>query len=104
MACSRRPSFAYWPPNNPRIAEAACYTGRGMSSGFKTFKLLPELQQAIDEAGYGTPTPIQVAAIPLLLEGRDLVGVAETGTGKTLAYLLPILQRLGPPAPDPRAL
>ncbi len=50
--------------------------------------------RAINESGYDTPTPIQDAAIPLVLSGRDIVGTAQTGTGKTAAFVLPILQRL----------
>jgi ATP-dependent RNA helicase RhlE len=63
-----------------------------MTGSFRQFGLREELQRALDEAGYTSPTPIQVKAIPLVLAGHDLVGVAQTGTGKTLAYLLPILQ------------
>ena len=54
----------------------------------------PLLQHAVAEEGYLTPTPIQEQAIPRLLEGRDLLGCAQTGTGKTAAFLLPILHRL----------
>ena len=63
-----------------------------MTASFRQFGLREELQRALDEAGYTSPTPIQLKAIPLVLGGHDLVGVAQTGTGKTLAYLLPILQ------------
>jgi ATP-dependent RNA helicase RhlE len=63
-----------------------------MTASFRQFGLREELQRALDEAGYTSPTPIQIKAIPLVLAGHDLVGVAQTGTGKTLAYLLPILQ------------
>ena len=56
--------------------------------------LLPELQRAVTDAGYTTPTPVQTQCIPHLLEGRDLLGSAQTGTGKTAAFMLPLLQYL----------
>lgn len=61
---------------------------------FSDLKLIAPLQKALQEAGYDTPTPIQAQAIPYLLEGRDLLGVAQTGTGKTAAFALPILNQL----------
>lgn len=61
---------------------------------FSELKLSEPLQKALIEAGYTTPTPIQSKAIPSLLEGRDLLGVAQTGTGKTAAFALPIIDRL----------
>ena len=57
-------------------------------------RLDQKLQHAIKDAGYATPTPIQEKAIPYLLEGRDLIGCAQTGTGKTAAFMLPILNHL----------
>jgi ATP-dependent RNA helicase RhlE len=63
-------------------------------SHFSDLGLLPALEGAVREAGYATPTPIQAQAIPFLLEGRDLLGCARTGTGKTAAFALPILQHL----------
>ena len=57
-------------------------------------KLDQKLQHAIKDAGYETPTPIQEKAIPYLLAGRDLIGCAQTGTGKTAAFMLPILNHL----------
>ena len=67
--------------------------GRG-ASGFADLTLAPELCHVLSGLGYEEPTPIQLAAIPPLLEGRDLVGQAATGTGKTAAFALPILQRI----------
>lgn len=61
---------------------------------FKQLNLIEPVQRAVREAGYTHPTPIQEAAIPSLLEGRDLLGCAQTGTGKTAAFALPIIQRL----------
>jgi len=61
---------------------------------FQDLPLIPELQSAIAKAGYVTPTPIQQAAIPPALRGRDILGCAQTGTGKTAAFSLPILQRI----------
>ncbi|MCF7854482.1 MAG: DEAD/DEAH box helicase [Candidatus Pacebacteria bacterium] len=58
--------------------------------------LIPELQRAVTAAGYTTPTPIQEQCIPHLLQGRDLMGSAQTGTGKTAAFALPLLQLLAP--------
>ncbi|MCU7844592.1 MAG: DEAD/DEAH box helicase [Candidatus Thiodiazotropha sp. (ex Monitilora ramsayi)] len=61
---------------------------------FSSLALAPEMLQAIREMGYETPTPIQAESIPPLLEGRDLLGQAQTGTGKTAAFALPLLSRL----------
>jgi len=66
----------------------------GGASGFADLTLAPELCHVLSGLGYEEPTPIQLAAIPPLLEGRDLVGQAATGTGKTAAFALPVLQRL----------
>ena len=61
---------------------------------FKELNLLPEILRAADDAGYVVPSPIQEKAIPPALEGRDILGCAQTGTGKTAAFAMPILQRL----------
>ena len=61
---------------------------------FHAFNLHPDVTAGITAAGYVTPTPIQVQAIPPVLEGSDVMGLAQTGTGKTAAFVLPILQRL----------
>jgi ATP-dependent RNA helicase RhlE len=61
---------------------------------FADLNLLPELMQALNDEGYTIPTPIQTKAIPSVLAGKDLLGIAQTGTGKTAAFALPILQRL----------
>ena len=70
---------------------------------FKDLGLAKPLLTALAEEGYTTPTPIQALAIPTVLEGRDLLGIAQTGTGKTAAFALPILHRLAAdPRPSPR--
>ena len=70
---------------------------------FKDLGLAKPLLTALAEEGYTTPTPIQALAIPTVLEGRDLLGIAQTGTGKTAAFALPILHRLAAdPRPAPR--
>src|SRR5262245_10483637 len=62
---------------------------------FSDLGLKPELLRAIAEKGYDAPTPIQVRGIPPVLAGRDLLAAAQTGTGKTAVFVLPILQQLG---------
>jgi ATP-dependent RNA helicase RhlE len=72
---------------------------------FSDLGLAPELLRALADKGYDTPTPIQSKTIPFVLEGRDVIAGAPTGTGKTAAFVLPILQRLsGSTARTPRAL
>jgi len=61
---------------------------------FTQFNLDPRLMQGITKAGYETATPIQEAAMPAALRGRDIIGTAQTGTGKTAAFVLPILNKL----------
>ncbi len=74
---------------------------------FEHLGLGPNLLQSIVDVGYTQPTPIQTAAVPHVLAGRDLIGIAQTGTGKTAAFVLPILERLSKtkqPNRNPRAL
>ena len=63
-------------------------------NAFAALGLAPAIVKAICEVGYETPSPIQAQSIPPLLEGRDLLGQAQTGTGKTAAFSLPLLSRL----------
>jgi ATP-dependent RNA helicase DeaD len=74
------------------------------SSGFARFGFAPEVLAALDAIGYSEPSPIQQAAIPELLLGRDLVGQAQTGTGKTAAFALPVLARIDPSQRKPQVL
>ncbi|WP_439543424.1 DEAD/DEAH box helicase [Hyphomicrobium sp.] len=72
-------------------------------TSFSDLRLAEPLLKALDEKGYTIPTPIQAKAIPPVMEGRDLLGIAQTGTGKTAAFALPILHRLAAdPRPAPR--
>jgi ATP-dependent RNA helicase DeaD len=73
-------------------------------SGFARFGFAAEILQALGEIGYSEPSPIQQAAIPELLLGRDLVGQAQTGTGKTAAFALPMLASLDPEQRRPQVL
>lgn len=74
---------------------------------FEALGLIPQLLQNVKRSGYETPTPIQAATIPLVLAGKDVLGCAQTGTGKTAAFALPMLQSLtaNPPKPgSPRVI
>ena len=64
------------------------------AAGFDSLGLGPEILRAIAESGYTTPTPIQAAAIPVVLQGRDVLGIAQTGTGKTASFTLPMIEIL----------
>ncbi len=61
---------------------------------FETFNFHPSVMAGVRALGYSVPTPIQAQAIPLIMQGRDVIGLAQTGTGKTAAFVLPILERL----------
>jgi ATP-dependent RNA helicase DeaD len=82
---------------NPTADEPA---GAPAPSGFAALGLRPELVETLNDLGYEEPTPIQRETIPLLLTGRDLLGQAATGTGKTAAFALPALNALEPGFPD----
>jgi ATP-dependent RNA helicase DeaD len=73
-------------------------------TAFRDLGLAPEIQQALDELGYEEPTPIQEQAIPELLAGHDVIGQAQTGTGKTAAFGLPLLQYLDPSSDEVQAI
>src|SRR5215207_8955604 len=75
-----------------------------MDDSFAALGLAEPLLRSLVEVGYEAPTPIQSAAIPPLLAGRDLIGQAQTGTGKTAAFGLPLLQAIDPAQAVPQAL
>lgn len=78
--------------NAPRVQkEAVVYT---ITNQFTDFKVSNPLMKNILEKGYKTPTPIQDQSIPPILEGRDLIGIANTGTGKTAAFLIPLIEKV----------
>ncbi|HZM43688.1 MAG TPA: DEAD/DEAH box helicase [Burkholderiales bacterium] len=81
-----------------RDAAAAPATSADPASTFAALGLLPELLRAIADQGYEQPTPIQLKAIPVILQRRDVMGAAQTGTGKTAGFTLPLLQFLAPDA------
>ena len=71
---------------------------------FNQLALNKQLLKALDEVGYETPSPIQAQTIPLLLEGKDIIGQAQTGTGKTAAFALPLLSNLDLSQKEPQVL
>lgn len=71
---------------------------------FKDLALSPEILKAIEEIGYVKPSPIQAEAIPVVLSGKDIIGQAQTGTGKTAAFMLPILEKIDPKNRNVQAL
>src|SRR6185369_8851174 len=71
---------------------------------FSALGLDANILKAVQEAGYTEPTPIQSAAVPLVIAGHDLIGIAQTGTGKTAAFTLPILTRLTLQPPERRRI
>jgi ATP-dependent RNA helicase DeaD len=90
--------------NSAQINSAEVKTEATTTSGFARFGFAPELLKALEAIGYLEPSPIQKAAIPELMLGRDLVGQAQTGTGKTAAFALPMLAALDPEQRKPQVL
>ena len=79
-------------------------TEQAPSGFFGGLAIHPKVQKAIDDLGYMAPTPVQAAAIPVLLAGRDVLAQAQTGTGKTAAFAIPVLQLIEPSLRKPQAL
>ena len=79
-------------------------TDTDVSVAFKDLELNPSLLKILDEVGYETPSPIQAQSIPLLLAGRDIIGQAQTGTGKTAAFALPLISNMDMKQHDPQLL
>jgi hypothetical protein len=75
---------------NPVSVEEVVYTPKHT---FGDFKLHPQIVKTVIEQGIESPSPIQDQVIPLILDGEDVIGIAETGTGKTAAFLLPLIQK-----------
>lgn len=73
-------------------------------TSFQDLSLIPDVLKALEDAGYESPTPIQALTIPPILEGKDIIGQAQTGTGKTAAFALPILSQIDVSNCDPQAL
>jgi len=93
-SCERRDRLLSFKVFRNRVPAAAFQKVHPLTS-FSDFSLLAPLQKALAAEGYTKPTPIQTQAIPHALAGRDLLGIAQTGTGKTAAFALPILHTLG---------
>ena len=64
------------------------------SGGFQSYNLSPEVYKAIVQKGYSLPTPIQRRAIPILLQGFNVIAMARTGSGKTASFIIPVVERL----------
>src|SRR5262245_57393793 len=94
---AREAGPADWAPASPGCRAGTVFSGVTESEDQPTFHDLglgTPVLRALTELGYEVPSPIQVGTIPALLEGRDVVGLAQTGTGKTAAFALPILSRI----------
>ena len=80
------------------------HRGGTMYDNFKELGISPEILKAVEDMGFEEPTPIQKASIPIALTGKDLIGQAQTGTGKTAAFGIPILSRIDTSKPGPQAV
>jgi ATP-dependent RNA helicase RhlE len=87
-------SLLEWSPLRAKGMTWLIFLARNSLVNFSNFKLDPRILAGIQASGYKTPTPIQEQAIPYILQGLDLIGLAQTGTGKTAAFVLPLLQSL----------
>ncbi|MEE9602057.1 MAG: DEAD/DEAH box helicase [Thermoguttaceae bacterium] len=95
--CATRDQFTGTIPepiSQSQECDLAKYSQGVLNLNFEHFSFDPRISAGIKSLGYTTPTPIQQQAIPVVLKGRDVLGTAQTGTGKTAAFVLPILQRL----------
>ncbi|GAA4812642.1 DEAD/DEAH box helicase [Tomitella cavernea] len=88
----------------PSAGGAAPVAASSDELSFADLGIAPEVLRALGDVGYETPSPIQAETIPLLLAGRDVVGLAQTGTGKTAAFAVPVLSRIVPGGKKPQAL
>src|ERR1044071_4922760 len=89
-----RPQLPAFRPLDSFRSRTVGRESKGSPMSFSELKLIEPLCRALEAERYEQPTPIQSKAVPLVLQGRDLLGCAQTGTGKTAAFVLPILQRL----------
>jgi len=94
MACSKRHSLSWWVFCRIRAFLPVLILYRQKSMSFSSLGLIEPLLRAVSEKGYETPSPIQLEAIPAVLSGRDVMAAAQTGTGKTAGFTLPLLQLL----------
>ncbi|MFK3620413.1 DEAD/DEAH box helicase [Corynebacterium hesseae] len=90
--------------NNPEDTGAEEVSANDNSQGFAHLGLPDDVQEAVSKVGFTKPSPIQEETIPILMEGRDVVGLAQTGTGKTAAFALPVLSQIDTEARYPQAL
>src|SRR5687768_7405999 len=88
--------------NSEDMAERTLPKSNLTATGFATLGLDPAIVASVTSLGYEEPTPVQSETIPLLLEGRDLLAQAATGTGKTAAFALPMLHRISNLGPEDR--